>query len=461
MITLKGTTILRRGTTAEWAASSYVPADAELCFDTEARVLKIGNGSDTWARLPQANEGRITYILETGTVDGQIILRGSDGTSVAASVYGLGDLAFKNKAEKSDLATDVQTSLGKADSAVQEVTTGSADGCLTVDGQEVTVRGWGNVAKKTGTDFTGAITVLAPTADMNPATKKYVDDAIAGITEFDVEVYETKTELPAQGQKGVIYLVKHDHSDPASVYDEYLWIAATSTYERIGSTDIDMSKYSTTEQMNAAIKAAIAALDVPAITVGASKTIQTIQETDGKISVVAVDIAIAMSQVNGLASALSKKQDTLTFDGTYNASSNKAATVKSITDRISSALLGLKNNDAEVNGQYVSAVKQQNGIITVSRKPLPVITVSNIEGEADADGAKGITVTKVGTVYTASHKGYSTGDVKPADQSQPYMITEITVDKGHVTAAKIKTLATALNELAPFTIDGGKADGTF
>lgn len=461
MITLKGTTILRRGTTAEWAASSYVPADAELCFDTQARILKIGNGTDTWARLPQANEGRITYTLEEGTVNGQVVLKGSDGTSVPVSVHGLGDLAFKNKAEKSDLATDVQTSLDKADTAVQSVGTGTADGTISVDGTNVGVNGWDNVAKKNGTNFTGAITVLAPTADMNPATKKYVDDAIAGITEFDAEVYETKTELPAQGQKGVIYLVKHDHSDPASVYDEYLWITATSTYERIGSTDIDMSQYSTTAQMNAAIAAAIGNLDVAAITVGASKTIQTIQETDGKISVVAVDIAIAMSQVNGLAEALSGKQATLTFDGTYSASTNKAATVKSITDRISTAIAGLKKADTAVDGQYVSAVSQEDGIITVTRKALPTIPVSDVKGEADADNAKGITVTKSGTVYTASHKGYSTGDVKPTDQSQPYMITEITVDKGHVMAAKIKTLANALNELGPYTIDGGKADGTF
>lgn len=461
MITLKGTTILRRGTTAEWAASTYVPADAELCFDTQARILKIGNGSDPWARLPQANEGRITYTLEEGTVNGQVVLKGSDGTAVPASVHGLGDLAFKNEVEYSYLEGSVRESLGKADTAVQQVVTGSADGCLTVDGQEVTVRGWDNVAKKNGTDFTGAITVLAPTADMNPATKKYVDDAIAGITEFDVEVHETKAELPAQGQKGVIYLVKHDHSDPASVYDEYLWIAATSTYERIGSTDIDMSQYSTTAQMNEAIAAAIKALDVAAITVGASKTIQTIQETDGKISVVAVDIAIAMSQVTGLATALSGKQDTLTFDGTYNASTNKAATVKSITDRISDAIKGLKKADTAVDGQYVSAVSQENGIITVTRKALPSVPVTDVKGEADADNAKGITVTKSGTVYTASHKGYATGDVKPTDQTQPYMITEITVDKGHVMTAKIKTLATALNELGPYTIDGGKADGTF
>ena len=59
-------------------------------------------------------------------------------------------------------------------------------------------------------------------------------------------------------------------------------------------------------------------------------------ETDGKIAVsrralVADDIpAIATSKVTGLDTALAGKQDTVTFNTPYNASSNKAATMTDV-----------------------------------------------------------------------------------------------------------------------------------
>ena len=87
------------------------------------------------------------------------------------------------------------------------------------------------------TDFTEPITVLTPTTDYNPATKKYVDDAIGGIIEME---YEVVNELPSTGVKGTIYLVPHNHG-VSDIYDEYLWI--TDKYEKIGNTDIDLSGY--------------------------------------------------------------------------------------------------------------------------------------------------------------------------------------------------------------------------
>ena len=47
------------------------------------------------------------------------------------------------------LASDVQTSLGKADSAVQSVATGSANGNISVDGTDVPVKGLASAAFET------------------------------------------------------------------------------------------------------------------------------------------------------------------------------------------------------------------------------------------------------------------------------------------------------------------------
>lgn len=151
---------------------------------------------------------------------------------------------------------------------------------------------------KAGGAFTGAVTVQAPTENMNPATKKYVDDAIGGITGVEFKVVD---KLPTTGEAGVIYLVAHAHGT-GDIYDEYIWV--TDKFEKIGNTDIDLSDYVTTQVLSDEIKKLILAQ----VDVAASETIKSISETDGKVAVEKQAIAIEQSQVNGLAEALAGKQ---------------------------------------------------------------------------------------------------------------------------------------------------------
>ena len=75
----------------------------------------------------------------------------------------------------------------------------------------------------------------------NSIVKGYIDDAIAGVTGIDFQIVQT---LPATGEKGVIYLVSHSGTAP-DVYDEYIWITVggTGQFEKIGTTQIDLSNY--------------------------------------------------------------------------------------------------------------------------------------------------------------------------------------------------------------------------
>lgn len=63
---------------------------------------------------------------------------------------------------------------------------------------------------------------------------------------FDMQVVD---QLPATGKKGVIYLVPKDGAAP-DVYDEYVWIDATQTFELIGTTQVDLSDYAKKEELN-------------------------------------------------------------------------------------------------------------------------------------------------------------------------------------------------------------------
>ena len=69
-----------------------------------------------------------------------------------------------------------------------------------------------------------------------------IDEALAGITGIDFEIVQT---LPQTGEKGVIYLVPNSGGSGSDIYDEYIWItnSGVGSFEKIGSTDIDLSGY--------------------------------------------------------------------------------------------------------------------------------------------------------------------------------------------------------------------------
>ena len=63
--------------------------------------------------------------------------------------------------------------------------------------------------------------------------------ALAGVTGISFSLVES---LPATGKEGVIYLMPHAHGVGDS-HDEYIWLKELKTFEKIGSTDVDLSGY--------------------------------------------------------------------------------------------------------------------------------------------------------------------------------------------------------------------------
>lgn len=94
----------------------------------------------------------------------------------------------------------------------------------------------------------------------NSIVKRYIDDAIGSVTGIDFQKVDV---LPATGEKGVIYLVPNSGAAPNS-YDEYIWITVggTSKFEKIGTTDIDLSGYQLSADLIALTTAEIDAICV-------------------------------------------------------------------------------------------------------------------------------------------------------------------------------------------------------
>ena len=64
-----------------------------------------------------------------------------------------------------------------------------------------------------------------------------INDAIGNITGIS---YEVVTSLPTTGEAGIIYLISNSGSNP-NIYDEYIY--ANGSFEKIGTTDVDLSNY--------------------------------------------------------------------------------------------------------------------------------------------------------------------------------------------------------------------------
>lgn len=316
------------GTAATKNVGDFDAAGAAATAEANAKAYV----DEQISAIPPAAE----YTLETGATDGSLVLK-KDGVAVGdpAVVKGWAELLAKaqkgiddaadalaaaqaaqttangkyskpaNGIPKTDLAEAVQTSLGKADTALQNhqavtLESGTDNGTLklTVGGtatDNIAVTGLGSAAytessayataaqgtkaddamPKAGGAFTGDVTVQAPTAEMNPATKQYVDTAINAVKQFE---YQVVTELPtaAQATMGKIYLVAHSHNpsdEQPDSYDEFITVLSGSNYkwERIGNTDIDLSGYvPTTRKING--KALTSDITLGAADVGVNET---------------------------------------------------------------------------------------------------------------------------------------------------------------------------------------------
>lgn len=118
--------------------------------------------------------------------------------------------------------------------------------------------GIGDLAPKASPMFTGTPTAPTATAGTNNtqiATTAFVTSAVAtaigGITGIS---YEIVASLPATGDAGVIYLLANSGTSP-NIYDEYIYV--NNAFEKIGTTEVDLSGYVQTSDLVAITNAQI------------------------------------------------------------------------------------------------------------------------------------------------------------------------------------------------------------
>ena len=152
---------------------------------------------------------------------------------------------------------------------------------------------------------------------------------------------------------------------------------------------------------------AIGALDYSgkaAESVAQGKFVTDVKETDGIISVTAVDLTAAdipqleQSKINGLETALAGKQNVVPFENDPS-NDDKVATVKSITDRIG-ALDHIDASDATSAEKIVAEVTQADGVVTVKK----VAVADILPDYEDAENGFVVAVDQVDGKIDVTHK---------------------------------------------------------
>lgn len=192
------------------------------------------------------------------------------------------------------LAADVVASLGKADSAVQAVAAGDTNGTIKVDGKEVAVTGLKDAA-------------YATVESINTTAQGYVDTAKAALEGTATDNEESATIAGAKKYADKVAKAASDN-------------AGTALTDKIAELKNDDK-----------------AVD--------NQFVTTVKETNGVVTVERKALAVAdipdlgMSKITGLEDALGGKQGNLTFEGTYDAGTNKVATESTISNA-KTALIG-------------------------------------------------------------------------------------------------------------------------
>lgn len=164
-----------------------------------------------------------------------------NGTAVAAAIGALDvtDTAVSGKYVSAVSETDGKITVTRAAlptslPASNTTSTYSATGTAPVNGKAVAAA-IANLARKA--------TTLSGYGITDAYTKAQTDSAIAtAVGKITGISFSVVTALPETGTTGVIYLIAHSHGT-SDAYDEYIWLADSKKFEKIGNTDVDLSGY--------------------------------------------------------------------------------------------------------------------------------------------------------------------------------------------------------------------------
>lgn len=364
-----------------------IPTDSESTVGQVTKpaiVFKVGDGTSTFTALPYASglaadvyawakaatKPAYTY-SEVGAAAASHTHTTSQITDFTTAVEGIVDAAIAEIPEaaeytlKSDSEGTVSlyknnTIVGTAvpitgfsdiadlaRSAVQSITTGSANGTISVDGSDVAVKGLGSAAYTESS----AYATTAQGAKADTAVQTVVEGATNGTIAVDGE------DVPVHGLGSAAY-------------------TESSAYDAAGAATNTVSTHNTSGTAHSDIRALITALQGQVGDLGnALHFVGAGPVADRPQSGAAGDVYVATDEgkeyvYTGTAWEEFGSGDHITkaqADGWYDAKGTAAGLIAN-----------LDKEDSAVANQYVTAVSEQDGVITVERKQIVASEISGL-----------------------------------------------------------------------------------
>lgn len=333
---------------------------------TELDVSALEGRVDTLETEMDAAQVSITTI--TGDGEGSIAKAKTDAIA-AAKTYTDQEVAKKANLKHTHEITDVTGLQGALDGKANAVHTHTT---AQVDGLDTALAGKADKATTlAGYGITDAYTTTQ--------TDSKIAEAIAAAPHLKRAIVE---ELPEVGSAdaNTIYMVPQgdgsieDPGTSTSHYNEYMLI--NGAFELVGSSQVDLTGYATETFVTNAINA----LDV-ADTAVANQYVSQVVETDGKIAVTRAALPVTSVTEGATNGTIAVNSADVKVHGLGSAAYTDAADYEA-AGAAAAAVAALDKTDSAQAGQYVSAVSQENGIITVTRAQLPA-AATLVEGTAN------------------------------------------------------------------------------
>lgn len=174
---------IRRGTTAEWTAANPILAIGEPGYDTDLKILKIGDGSTAWATLTP-HQGSISTPVSPSSLDNQIARHhGTTGLVIQNSLATINDSgSITIPAGESYIGTTFDTNVTAAGVTLTG-TTLAADGTDADISITITPKGTGSVVMSKVDINAGTIDgATIATSDITVGSGKTLDISAGTLT---------------------------------------------------------------------------------------------------------------------------------------------------------------------------------------------------------------------------------------------------------------------------------------
>lgn len=201
------------------------PTTGRVYFDTNSKLFMYYDGLN-W--ISSKTSVDTTYAISKS--DSAITLTASDGTKTTVT----------------DSNTTYTITSDSANNRI--VVTPSSGSVQYVNLGNVAFKDVATTITSTGTGLPTASVIYNYTASQlasyytktNTYSKTEVNDLISGVSTITFEVVET---LPATPSTTAIYLVPKSGTETNNIYEEYIYVASKSKWEKIGDTSTDLTNY--------------------------------------------------------------------------------------------------------------------------------------------------------------------------------------------------------------------------